>query len=89
MTDDKTERYAQHVVQQLQAEVELLRAEREAADEVSRTAQLYVAGMEEKLAKAIRLMERLLGLERGSADAAVTFIERYRADVSGSGERGK
>jgi hypothetical protein len=69
---------------QREREISQLRAERDAADEVARTAGLYVAAMQEKLAKAIRLLDALLGLERGSGEAALAFIERYRADVGGS-----
>lgn len=66
---------------QRELEIAQLRAERDAAEEVSRAAQLYVAAMEEKLAKAVALLDGLLGLERGSGEAAFAFIKRYRADV--------
>lgn len=67
-------------------EIGLAIAERDAADEVSRTAQLYVGAMQEKLAKAIGLLDALLGLELGSGDAAFAFVERHRADAGRSHE---
>lgn len=37
------------------------------------------------LAKAVDLLDGLLGLEKGSGQAALEFVEQYRARVGGSG----
>ena len=44
------------------------------------------ARLEADLAEAVRLLDALLGLEKGSGAAALAFVERHNGAVGGSGK---
>lgn len=41
---------------------------------------------EAQLAEAVRLLDALLGLEKGSGEAAIAFVERHSADAPVNGD---